>query len=253
MLELDAPIIARHRPAPGLHQLVLGAPALAAAAQPGQFALIGAADSGSYDPLTPAALAFAGLDRAAGTVTLLAGDAPWAQRAFGERLRVRGPLGQGWAVAPAARHLLLIGTADGAASLLALVALAVGRQLATTLVIGAPIGPGIPASLVPPAVEYHLARGRDPSAAALELVDDAMLRWADAIYTTLPPPAWAALGQRIERTRLRWDRGLAWAAHLPSLPCGVGVCGACAIEVGRRRRLACTDGPVFDLRDSWRL
>jgi len=34
------------------------------------------------------------------------------------------------------------------------------------------------------------------------------------------------------------------------LPCGTGFCSGCPVETrGRRMRLACTDGPAFELRD----
>lgn len=255
MQQITAPVIQSRPLVADVLQLVLGAPMLAQTAQPGQFVTVRATGSGSYDPLLPIALPLAALDRTAGTVTLLvAAQDPaqrWlAERPVGERLELLGPLGHGWTIASAARNLLLIGTLATAASLLALLDLGLQRGLAVTLIIGAPIGPGLPAHLVPSAVEYHLGRGPDPAQAALELVDPAMLSWADAIYTTLPPAHWPALSHQIQRVRVRWDRGLAATALSPPLACGVGVCGACSVQIGRKTRLICTDGPIFDLRDS---
>lgn len=253
MLQLEAPIIAIRTPATGLRQIVLGSAQLAQAAQPGQFIAVRMAYGTSTDPLLRTALPLAGIDRTVGTVTLLVRndtDQLITQRHVGDTLDLLGPLGHGWPVANAARNVLLLGTADAAASLLVLVETAVSHNLAITLLIGAPIGPGLPANLVPSAVEYHLGRSLDPTQAALDLLDDDLLRWADAIYTALPVAAWLPLVDRIRRTRIRWDRGVAYAYALPPLPCAVGVCGTCALPIGNKRRLVCVDGPVFDLRDT---
>lgn len=253
MLHLFATLLASHAPAAGLHQLVLAAPELARLGLPGQSIAIALAGPGSSDPLLRAALPLACLDPTAGTVTLLwtptAALRPLTERAVGTSLDVLGPIGHGWPIAPATRNLLLIGVADAAAPLLALTEAALRQRLAVTLVLGAPIGPGLPTSLVPPAAEYTLGRGLDPAAAALAAVDDALLRWADAIYLALPRTAWPVVANRLRHVRVRWDRGLAHAHSDIALPCAVGVCGACALATKKGLRLACVDGPVFDLRD----
>jgi len=39
----------------------------------------------------------------------------------------------------------------------------------------------------------------------------------------------------------------AQALVVPPMACGVGACQGCGVEVTRGTKLACTDGPVFDL------
>jgi dihydroorotate dehydrogenase electron transfer subunit len=48
---------------------------------------------------------------------------------------------------------------------------------------------------------------------------------------------------------LRWERGFAQVALPGAMPCGVGTCQGCLVETRDGARLACRDGPVFDLRD----
>ena len=101
---------------------------------------------------------------------------------------------------------------------------------------------------MPPAAEYNIAASRASEAAALSLLDDALLRWADMLGVALPLPFWSRVARRVGDARIQWSRGFAQVAVLPPLACGVGVCGACGVETLRGPRLACVDGPIFDLR-----
>lgn len=251
MKQLSAPIIAS-RTVAGLQQIVVGAPALAQTLQPGQFMAVRIAPDGAFDPLLRLSVPVAGIDRGAGTVTTLfevegKDRQLLASRSVGDSLDLLGPLGNQWPVPREARNLLLIGTVTTAASLLALMEEALRQQRAVTLLLGGAIGPSLPASFIPPAVEYNLGRGVDPVAAALELLDPALIQWADTLCSTLPPPSWPDLDMRVRRTRIHYDRNFAFVASLPPLPCAVGVCGACAISLGRKQRLVCVHGPVFQL------
>ncbi|MBA3943116.1 MAG: hypothetical protein H0X37_00980 [Herpetosiphonaceae bacterium] len=253
MLELAPPIVATAQLAPYFDALIFGEPALAQTAQPGQFVAVRMAHADSYDPVHRFGLPIAGIDRDANTITLLSpttgGFRDRSNLRVGDTLNLLGPLGQGWLTEPRTRQLLLLGTVATVGSLLALAADGLRRQCAVTLILGGPIGPGLPAQLIPSAVEYHLGRGPDPAAVALELLDDASLRWADAIYTTLPAAAWPILANRIEQIRMRWERGFAQVAVDLTVPCAVGVCGVCELPVGRKAKLICINGPIFDLRD----
>ncbi len=112
-----------------------------------------------------------------------------------------------------------------------------------------PHHPAFPTALIPPAVEYQFARGVEPARALLELVDADLMRWADAIYTTLPLPAYEALADRIRATRMRWTPGFAQGLVLAPMACYVGICDACRVPAFRRTWRACVDGPQCDLRD----
>jgi dihydroorotate dehydrogenase electron transfer subunit len=47
--------------------------------------------------------------------------------------------------------------------------------------------------------------------------------------------------------RLNPPPGFVQALLTPPMPCGVGACRACWVEVGTSRRLACVHGPVFEM------
>jgi hypothetical protein len=162
------------------------------------------------------------------------------------------------------RTLALLGTAAQAPALFALAQVAVTRGLAVSVSIGATdeepaqsknamamVAP--PAFLLPAAAEYHVAYGADPAAAALTLLDEQLLRWADLLAIALPSSYLPRVAQHVRNTRLQWSRDFAQAALLDpadtSLACCVGVCGVCSIEARHERRLVCSSGPVFDLRD----
>ena len=56
-----------------------------------------------------------------------------------------------------------------------------------------------------------------------------------------------ALAQTVREVRVAPGARLAQALLVPPMACGVGACRGCAVQVARGFRLACTDGPVFDL------
>jgi NAD(P)H-flavin reductase len=152
----------------------------------------------------------------------------------GTALQLRGPLGRGFSPPGPVRRLALAGLGDGLARLQPLLQDALEKGAAVALFADqAP--PGLPS-----AVEVN----------PLETLDEA-LAWADYLALDLPASELPGLAHR-----LGVERGL---RHLPCpaqalvglpLPCGgLADCGACAVETRRGWKLACQDGPVFDLID----
>lgn len=241
-----------------------------AAAQPGQYVALRCAAAGSYDPLLRRPLFVATTDARANTCTLLVSDLDPAydflnSQVRGAALNLLGPLGRGWNVGTSARTLALISTPPQASALFALAHSSVARGLAVTLALGAPqddapiadddlqplIAP--PPFLLPAAAEYNIAQGDYPAEAALSLLDDALLRWADLLAIALPLELLPRVAERVRSVRLQWNRDFAQVALLSSQPnqlaCYVGICGACSVDGRHGRKLVCSDGPVFDLRD----
>jgi dihydroorotate dehydrogenase electron transfer subunit len=152
----------------------------------------------------------------------------------GSALQLRGPLGHGFSPPGVLRRLALAGLDEGLARLQPLLQNALAQGAAVALFTD-----HAPPSL-PSAVEVN----------PLETLDEA-LAWADYLALDLPAQALPGLS-----TLLGLERGL---RHLPCpaqalvglpLPCGgVADCGACAVETRRGWKLACHDGPVFDLLD----
>ena len=151
-------------------------------------------------------------------------------------LNLRGPLGQGFSLPENAHRIALIDLAETPARLLPLVSQAVKGQLAAALFTDTTLT-GLPAAL-----EIQPLSGLSEA-----------LSWADYIAIDLP------LGSLAE---LRHHLGLSAADRLPCpaqalivtpMPCGgMAECGACAVPAQRGWKLACKDGPVFNLSElSW--
>ena len=151
-------------------------------------------------------------------------------------LALRGPLGQGFSLPENARRLALISLAESPARLLPLASQAVKEHLAVALFTDAPLA-GLPAAL---------------EIQPLSALSEA-LSWADFIALELPLGALPELRPRL---------GLSAADRLPCpaqalittpMPCaGMAECGACAVPSQRGWKLACKDGPVFNLNElSW--
>ena len=151
----------------------------------------------------------------------------------GAELRLRGPLGRGFALPHSARRLALIDLGGGAMRLLPLVAaeLANGADVA--------LFSETPPTLLPSSVEINPLRSLSEA-----------LGWADFMAVDVSLDEVENLAELLR---------LPTGQHLPCpgqalvaapMPCGgAAECGVCAVLVRRRWKLACTDGPVFDLRD----
>lgn len=151
----------------------------------------------------------------------------------GTSLSLWGPLGHGFRLPANLQRLGLITVGGLFARLAPLLELALAQVTAVTLFIDHPPA-GLPSALeVYPLSEY-------PALAA----------WPDFLAVDLTPD---------DLPRLRYILGLP-ADGRPScpgqvlvhttMPCGgLADCGVCAVELRRGWKLACKDGPVFDLRD----
>ncbi len=158
---------------------------------------------------------------------------PYAALSPGDELDVLGPCGRGFVLPLRAGHLLA--AAATPMRLRGLLDLALERGWAVTLWLPPELAePEAPASSVPEPVEVQ--RGE----LSAELLD-----WADVVALDLPEPdRWAA---EIRAARPGRATGFIQALVEAPMPCGTGACQACWVSggVGRRRKLACVDGPVI--------
>ncbi|HPH96031.1 MAG TPA: hypothetical protein PKW33_04990 [Anaerolineaceae bacterium] len=147
----------------------------------------------------------------------------------GIELALRGPFGSGFHLPPKARHVLLAAPQHSPRRLLPLIPLALAQRSEVTLVCH----PDFLAALshpLPPLVEAI------PPEALPEALD-----WADYLAADCP----AGLPHLLTE----W-RGSGQALISVPMPCGnLADCGACAVNTRGGWKLACKDGPVFDLRD----
>jgi dihydroorotate dehydrogenase electron transfer subunit len=163
----------------------------------------------------------------------------------GDRLWVRGPLGQGYTIA--GRRLLLVGGGYGVAPLRFLAARALAQGCDVAVCIGARtaddllLADDFAALSVSAPVAVHLAT-EDGSRGERGLVTAPLARelaaWRpDGVYACGPTPMLEAVERLCAATGVPCQ--LSWEAHMR---CGQGVCGSC--ECRRPGWLACVDGPV---------
>lgn len=159
-------------------------------------------------------------------------------------LDLLGPVGRGFTPPRGARRWLLVGFAASPARLLPLIPLALAEGAAASLV-SASRPPGIPA-------EIEILPSAEPA-----------LEWADYIAVDAPPEVLPTLSELHLEEK---SRGMTVQILVAGpMPCGFGVCGACAVPARRPSapragaprapaqtggwKLACVDGPVFDAAD----
>lgn len=244
-------------------QVILSVLEIAPSLSPGRFVL---ADLGDFlrTPLFPAWM------EAGEFAVLVPPDHPAAALRPGAGVDLIGPLGCGFELAATARRLLLVADTAHLPVLLPLVLSeacpergrrveGLARQkpgflekpgLSVALLLSAPTAAELyPIRLLPPAMEVHLVTA-DGSAghggSALDLLPD-LVRWADCVCIADDPATYPALAVIVREVRLGPAERFAQALVVPPLACGVGACQGCGVQVAGGVKLACTDGPVFDL------
>ena len=147
----------------------------------------------------------------------------------GTHLIIRGPFGKGFQLPTAARFVALVAYGGNPARLLALAELALAQNAGVVLLAEA-----APAGL-PAAIEIS------PLAALPET-----LAWADYAAFDLPRMALTDVLRQVRRAAYA---GAGQVLVETPLPCaGMGECGVCAVSADKGYRLACKDGPVFDVK-----
>jgi dihydroorotate dehydrogenase electron transfer subunit len=239
---------------PGVHLVEMQAAALAQASKPGQYCMVRCCDSDATDPLLRRPFFIHTVQRERGLCTLLVqvrgrGTAWLVKQAAGATLDVLGPMGHGWEVRSTVRNLLLVGEGDMLPSLTLLAQTAIEQELAVTLVAQfANAHQVYPPALLPPEVEYHIVTndGGLGERGSIQDVLKEYLDWADAACCAVSRPIATDLYSRFERLHpKRFAQGLL----LQPLVCANGACLTCSVETFSGQRLACKDGPVFDLRE----
>jgi len=234
-----------------LWDVMLRAPQIAREAKPGQFLHVRV--SNGVDPLLRRPMSFYRIG--SDTVDLLVRDAGRGSKAIigkgvGDTLDLMGPLGNGFSIHPASRHLLMIGGGSGVGPLVALSEVAVSQGLSVVMLLGFRSADRVyPSELLSPEVEYYVATD-DGSAGHHGFVTDLVsdyLGWADALYGCGPRAMFLSLLEVVRGVNLQKSVQLSMEENMA---CGVGACFGCVVENRRgEMKSVCQDGPVFEMRD----
>ena len=148
-------------------------------------------------------------------------------------LSLRGPLGQGFSPPAGARRVALAAPDSTPARLLPLIAPALQRGAAVVLVCGSP----------PP--ELPLAVEVQPVGALTEIQ-----AWADYMAVDIPAAALQGLATRLgTRGHRRAPFRTQVLIQTPIACGGLAECGVCAVQARRGWKMACKNGPVFELEE----
>jgi NAD(P)H-flavin reductase len=254
MMQTDALVTSVEEIGPFV-RVVLKVPGIARRLAPGRFVL---ANLGDYlrTPLFPASLDAPRLEAEDFDVLILPNH-PAATLRPETRFDITGPFGQGFEVPTASRRLLLVASTAHLPVLLPLAGQKPGlsqEPFSVALLLSASTATELcPIRLLPPALEVHVVTA-DGSAghhgSVLDLFPD-LVRWADCICIAplkqTAPATYPALAEIVREVRVGPAERFAQALVMPPMICGVGACQGCAVPVAHGTKLACTDGPVFDL------
>lgn len=151
----------------------------------------------------------------------------------GTELTLRGPLGRGFSLPDPARKIALVPFDSSSFHLRSLIRPALAQGAAIVLVND------VDWERLPDEVEVQ-------PFSALEDV----LEWADYIASDVARESLPGLRERLGVVTQLSGKKEAQALVRTPLPCGgVAECGVCAVTLKSGWKLACRDGPVFDLRE----
>ena len=242
-------VLSNEQIAPAVHRLVVEAPRVAAARQPGQFVIVRAGEHSERIPLT-----IADADAAAGTITLIVqsigvGTQEITDTAAGAALRdVAGPLGRATEIENLGK-VVCIGGGVGAAVLYPLAKALADAGNEVTTIIGGRSEPFVilreelaafSVAVLPATEDGSLGTKGFVTAVLADILADPA-RVPAAVYAVGPLPMMAAIADQTRPAGIRTIVSLN-----PIMIDGTGMCGGCRVTVGGETKFACIDGPEFD-------
>lgn len=242
--QILAPIVSCNELMPGVFLLAVDAPEIASESIPGQFVTI---RCGNDVLLRRPFSIHKNTGRQMGFLFAAVGQGTeWLSgRIRGEFLDILGPLGNGFAINPDLRKILLVAGGIGIAPLVYLAEKAVADGFAVKLIIGAATASQLYTDTIEGVEVIRITD--DGSAGERGLVTDfvpSLAKWADQIFACGPIPMYRAMSAMASEFG---DKPVQILME-QVMGCGVGACRGCAIPTFDGIKMVCQDGPAFDLR-----
>lgn len=229
--------------------LELHAPGIAAAAQPGQFLMVGLGLAQVGAPFLPRPFSVGWRDRSSGVVGLLvrefgAGTRRLARLRQGDQLLLLGPLGRGFDIV-AGRPIVCVGGGVGLAPFLFLAAEAADSGADLQLLYGERTASRVfdPALIAELTGVEPVVYTEDGSSGRHGLVLDGVDLSSDPILLGCGPTPMLNALEKLAR-----QHGAAFQVSVEEhMGCGIGTCQGCVVRGADGDWLkSCTEGPVFD-------
>ncbi len=161
----------------------------------------------------------------------------------GATIWLRGPMGNGFAIPPKARKILLVGGGYGVSPLHFLAKQARRQKIATTIVIGGRTKKDLIFRKRFESLGCRVFESTDDGSCGFHGFSTDCARGLitgerfDAVYCVGPEKMMLKMAQVCNAKKIPIQCSLD-----RFMKCGIGICGSCAINA----KLACFDGPVFD-------
>lgn len=247
-----ARVLSNEQVGPRLYKIVLEAPKMAAAIEPGQFVHMQLTGMEAHILRRPFSVYRA--DREAGTIEIIyqtVGEGTQFMTTYepGVSCMLIGAMGHGWQVEEGAS--LIVGGGVGAAPLFLFAEKLAAEGRAFEVVLGAQT-----ASMLVTRDDYAQLLGRDPIVATddgsagyagfcTEPVCEALASGAYAtVYCCGPEPLMRAVAALADEAGVT-----CYVSMEKRMACGVGACLSCVVQTTAGKRRSCVDGPVFDAKD----
>jgi dihydroorotate dehydrogenase electron transfer subunit len=253
--DLRSRVAARTIHAPGLLSLFCEAPDLAAAAAPGQFAMIGI--EGRSRPYLRRAFSVADASRESGTVEFLvkvvgAGTAALARLLPGEEVALLAPLGNAFGVSDLVRgdRVAIVAGGVGVAPFPLLLRDLASRGVVADLFFGGRSAPDLAyrTKIAPLVNGIEREATDDGTAGEAGRVTDVLARALDEgvryrrLYACGPTAMFRTLARLLEGSGIAAE----FSTEAP-MGCGFGVCLACVLPRAKGGFLvSCKEGPILD-------
>jgi len=243
--------------------LVLEAPERALGVRPGQFFHLLCPSSEMGDPFLRRPMSVYQLDRSARRIEFLykcvgAGTHGMANLKPGDTFNVMGPLGIGFTINPAWRHIVVLGRGVGLATLAPLARMAANSNVRVTAILSAQESDYLMSQDVFAAAGAKLITVTDEDGSSA--VDNVKTILEELIAQGKADGFFTCGSNRL----MLLMKELGARHHIPGqvaleqqMACGLGMCFCCvrSFEVGGEvlHRRVCCEGPVFDLQEalSW--
>ena len=247
MIPVDATVRSNTEGMPNIYLLWAKAPALAGAAQPGQFVMVCSSDNNERILRRPLGIhRVNGKGEIALLYEVVGKGTEWlAQRKKGESLDILGPLGHGFAVD--SKRLLLVAGGVGVAPMIFLAEKAVADGCKVTLLFGAKTAKQVyPKKLLPAGLEF-IPVTQDGLIERQGMVTDMLGELVDSvdqIFACGPAAMYKAMSQ------MKLLKGRRVQVSMEArMGCGFGLCNGCSIKTRHGMKRVCDNGPVFELSD----